>query len=66
MYVRVGLGTLLAIIFMVLKLVGVIAWPWLWVLSPLWISFLIGLTLGLLEGYAEWKYQRSRRPWSSR
>lgn len=33
-----GIGTLLTIAFIVLKLCGVIAWSWLWVLSPLWIS----------------------------
>ena len=31
------IGTLL-IAFIVLKLVGVIAWSWVWVLSPLWIA----------------------------
>lgn len=29
-------GTL-AVIFIVLKLVGVIHWSWLWVLSPVWL-----------------------------
>lgn len=31
----------MAIIFIVLKLAHVISWPWVWVLSPLWIP--IGL-----------------------
>lgn len=35
----VGFSGLLTIAFIVLKLVGVIDWPWIWVLSPLWISF---------------------------
>ena len=33
-----GFASLLAIVFIVLKLCGVIAWSWWWVLSPLWIS----------------------------
>lgn len=33
----IGIGTLLCIIFIVLKLCHVIAWPWVWVLSPVWI-----------------------------
>lgn len=33
----VGLGTVLFLIFLVLKLVGVITWSWWWVTSPLWI-----------------------------
>lgn len=32
---------LLTIAFIVLKLVGVITWSWVWVLSPLWISAVI-------------------------
>lgn len=31
----------LAIVFLVLKLVGVISWSWLWVLSPIWIEVLL-------------------------
>lgn len=38
-----GFGSVLTIIFVVLKLVGVIDWSWWWVLSPIWIS--IGLWL---------------------
>ena len=32
----IGFPGLLAIVFIVLKLAGVIAWSWLWVLAPLW------------------------------
>lgn len=32
-----GLCSTLTLIFIVLRLVGVIHWPWLWVLSPTWI-----------------------------
>lgn len=34
----IGFCGLLTIAFIVLKLTGVIAWGWGWVLSPLWIS----------------------------
>jgi len=39
----ISFGGLLAILFIGLKLGGVIAWPWLWVLSPLWIPLAIVL-----------------------
>lgn len=39
--VRFNLGIILGIIFIVLKLVGIINWSWLWVLSPIWISFVL-------------------------
>ena len=32
---------LLAVLFIGLKLAGVITWPWIWVLSPFWIEILI-------------------------
>lgn len=34
----IGFIGLLTIAFIVLKLCHIIEWPWLWVLSPLWIT----------------------------
>lgn len=52
----IGLGTLLFLIFMVLKLCGFIDWSWWWVTSPLWISagliVLIFLVVGVLYAIA--------------
>ncbi len=42
----IGFVGLLTILFIGLKLGGVIEWSWLWVLSPLWISF--SLVIGIL------------------
>lgn len=42
---QIGFSGLLTIIFIVLKLTHVIAWSWLWVLSPIWIGLLIALAL---------------------
>ena len=33
-----GFVSTLTLIFIVLKLTGALSWPWLWVLSPVWIS----------------------------
>ena len=41
-----GLCSALLVAFVVLKLVGVITWSWMWVLSPLWIP--LALLLGFL------------------
>jgi hypothetical protein len=50
---RIGFAGLLTIIFIILKLnpgghltTAVVHWSWLWVLSPLWISF--GIVLGIM------------------
>lgn len=37
----IGICGVLTIVFVVLKLVGVINWSWLWVLCPLWIDILL-------------------------
>jgi hypothetical protein len=42
---RIGFPTLLAILFIGLKLAGIITWSWFWVLSPLWIGFAIFLVI---------------------
>lgn len=34
----IGFAGLLTILFVALKLLGIISWSWLWVLSPIWIS----------------------------
>lgn len=39
----VSFAGLLAIVFIVLKLTGYIAWSWWWVLSPIWIPFLVAV-----------------------
>lgn len=37
----IGCCTVLAIIFIVLKLTHLIKWSWFWVLSPIWIPITI-------------------------
>ena len=37
----IGFTGLLAIVFITLKLTGYIDWSWWWVLSPLWIPFVV-------------------------
>ncbi|MBR1527783.1 MAG: hypothetical protein IJ642_00605 [Oscillospiraceae bacterium] len=42
---------LLQIVFITLKLLKVIEWSWVWVLSPTWIGaivFILALTIGLI------------------
>ena len=45
-------GTLF-LIFLVLKLVGVIQWSWIWVLSPIWFPII----LGALKGIIYWLFE---------
>lgn len=41
----IGFTGLLTIVFIVLKLCGIITWSWLWVLSPIWISIIITILI---------------------
>jgi hypothetical protein len=36
-----GLSGWLTVLFVGLKLTGYITWPWIWVVSPLWITLSI-------------------------
>lgn len=46
--VGIGFCGLLTIVFIVLKLLGYINWSWVWVLAPLWISWIIGIVFILI------------------
>ena len=51
----IGFTGLLTVAFVVLKLCGVIKWSWVWVLSPIWISFLLFIMIFfLLVGIKVW------------
>lgn len=40
----IGLGTVLFLIFLVLKLTDHIDWSWWWVTAPLWIPLVLAIT----------------------
>ena len=56
----IGFFGALTLIFIVLKLCNVINWSWLWVLSPLWLPFSIGLIclviVLIILFYGKWKW----------
>lgn len=40
--------SILTLIFITLKLTGNIDWSWWWVLSPIWITFLVVVFIGIV------------------
>lgn len=44
----IGFVGVLTAIFIGLKLANVIDWPWIWVLSPIWIGWAILFVFGML------------------
>lgn len=53
-----GLIEILTIVFVVLKLIGTIAWSWWWVFSPMWIGY--PLILGIY-GLIHWIFKDAFR-----
>ena len=44
----IGFTGLLTIVFIVLKLCGVIDWSWIWVLSPIWIVIVLIIVIAFI------------------
>ena len=61
----IGFVGLLTIVFVVLKLCGVIEWKWIWVVSPVWISIALILVIVLIMviyakrsgGHINWRFK---------
>jgi hypothetical protein len=41
----IGFGTVLFLVFLVLKLTGNIDWSWWWITSPIWIPLALGIVI---------------------
>ncbi len=44
----IGFFGLLTVLFIGLKLGGIINWSWLWVLAPMWMPLILGIVIILL------------------
>ena len=60
-----GISGVLLIVFIVLKLVGVIDWSWWWVLSPLWISIALAI-IGIIIFVAWYTYDNKSYSFTSK
>ena len=45
----VSFSDLLGILFIALKLCGVISWSWIWVLAPVWTSWIVITVLSIIK-----------------
>ena len=46
----IGFVGILTVVFITLKIIGQISWSWWWVLSPMWIPFLLVISILLCIG----------------
>lgn len=58
---KIGFTGLLTLAFIVLKLTGHIAWSWWWVLSPIWITFIVALPFIVIVSIIEVKKDAIRK-----
>ena len=54
----IGICDLLTLLFIGLKLAGKIDWSWLWVFSPIWIAFLVYVTLAIIVKVVNDRYDK--------
>lgn len=54
----IGFTGVLTLIFITLKLCGVISWSWVWVLSPLWIGWGLALVIVGAVALGAWISER--------
>jgi Flp pilus assembly protein TadB len=59
----IGLGGVLFVVFLVLKLTHVIDWSWWWITAPLWVLVVITLLVLVIQ---VWIVVRSARKTQSR
>ena len=53
-------GSVLALIFLVLKLTNLVSWSWWWVLSPIWITLTVYLVFTILLAIVNWSINKRR------
>lgn len=57
----IGFFGILTLIFIVLKLCGVINWSWIWVLAPSWISIILTITIIIVALFIEIKKEINKK-----
>ena len=40
-----GIVSILTLIFIILKITNKISWSWIWVLSPIWVTFIFAIII---------------------
>lgn len=66
---EVGFLGILTIIFIILKILNYIDWSWIWVLSPIWIPFILALStliavstiIKIVDSLSKYKRKRKYR-----
>lgn len=57
----IGLFGAVFVVFLVLKLIGIIGWSWWWVTSPLWIGFALWSVIFIVAFVLIFKWKQDAR-----
>jgi hypothetical protein len=47
---NIGIFGMMGVMFIGMKIAGVIAWPWVWVLAPLWAPSAVVIVIAFIVG----------------
>lgn len=53
--INIKIDIILFIIFLILKLDGIINWKWIWVFSPFWTTWIVQLCFVAIMAIGNWK-----------
>lgn len=42
----IGLGGIVFVVFLILKLAGIVDWSWWWITAPLWLPIVLLIAIG--------------------
>ena len=59
----IGIDVMLFVIFLILKLDGIIDWKWIWIFSPFWIVWIVQLSIAVVAAIS--KRERKYKPYAS-
>lgn len=61
----IGLDVILFVIFLMLKLDGIIDWQWIWIFSPFWIVWIAQIAIAIVGAIANMELRYKGRYVSS-
>ena len=60
--VNINISFILFIIFLILKLDGIIDWQWIWIFSPIWIMWIIKACVCIVVAIVSFAIKQKYKP----
>lgn len=59
--IRINVDMMCFIIFLMLKLDGIIDWKWIWIFSPFWITWIVQIIIAIVVSIPKIEFNRKGR-----